>query len=255
MDTDGGAGWTSTIKRYLPLAIIAAGLLLAYSLGLHGYLSLDSFLASRDVLGRFVSEHIALASVSYVAGYAVLVGFAFPAAAIFTIASGFLFGWFLGGVLTIIGATIGATMIFLAARYAFGNLLRKRAGGAIARFADGFRDDAFAYLLVLRLTPVLPFVAVNVAPAFFNVALKTYIVTTFLGIIPGSMVYAFLGSGLNQALANVGEGDIEIADLVTTEMTIALLGLAALAILGLVLKKTYFRGRRPAAAEAKTPGG
>ncbi|HEY9058525.1 MAG TPA: TVP38/TMEM64 family protein [Aurantimonas sp.] len=255
MDIGGGAGWTSTVKRYLPLAIIAAGLLLAYGLGLHRHLSLDSFLASREMLGRFVSQNILLASAAYVVGYAIMVGFAFPAAAIFTIASGFLFGWFLGGLLTIIGATIGATMIFLAARYAVGDLLRQRAGGAIARFADGFRDDAFAYLLVLRLTPVLPFVAVNVAPAFFDVTLKTYVVTTFLGIIPGSMVYAFLGSGLNHALANAGEGDVEIADLVTTEMTIALLGLAALAILGLVLKKTYFRGRRPAAAEAKTPGG
>ncbi|MEF2549073.1 TVP38/TMEM64 family protein [Aurantimonas sp. E1-2-R+4] len=255
MDTDGGAGWTSTLKRYLPLAIIAAGLLLAYSLDLHGYLSLESFLASRDLLGRFVSENTAVASVGYVVGYAVLVAFAFPAAAIFTVASGFLFGWFLGGILTIIGATIGATLIFVAARYAFGDLLRKRAGGAIARFADGFRDDAFAYLLVLRLTPVMPFVAVNVAPAFFDVPLRTYVMATLIGIIPGSMVYAFLGSGINQALVNVGEGDVELADLLTTEMTIALLGLAAFAILGLVLKKTYFRGRRPVAAETKPRGG
>jgi len=255
MDTDGGAGWVSTIKRYLPLAIIATGLLLAYSLGLHRYLSLEVFLDSREVLSRFVSQNTLLASVGYVVGYAVLVAFAFPAAAIFTVASGFLFGWFLGGLLTIIGATIGATVIFVAARYAFGDLLRKRAGGAIARFADGFRDDAFAYLLVLRLTPVMPFVAVNVAPAFFDVALRTYVMATLIGIIPGSMVYAFLGSGINQALLNVGEGDVEIADLVTIEMTIALLGLAALAILGLVLKKTYFRGRRPAAAEAKPRGG
>lgn len=255
MDTDGGAGWMTTIRRYLPLAIIAAGLLLAYSLGLHRYLSLEVFLDSREALSRFVSQNTLLASVGYVVGYAVLVAFAFPAAAIFTVASGFLFGWFLGGILTIIGATIGATVIFLAARYAFGDLLRKRAGGAIARFADGFRDDAFAYLLVLRLTPVMPFVAVNVAPAFFDVPLRTYVMATLIGIIPGSMVYAFLGSGINQALVNVGEGDVALADLLTTEMTIALLGLAAFAILGLVLKKTYFRGRRPAAADAKTPGG
>lgn len=255
MDTDRGAGWTSTLKRYLPLAIIAAGLALAFGLGLHRHLSLESFLESREMLRRMVSDNLVLASVGFVVAYAVLVAVAFPAASIFTIAGGFLFGWFLGGALTVIGATIGATVLFIAARHAFGDFLRKRAGGSVARFAEGFRDDAFAYLLVLRLTPVLPFLAVNVAPAFFDVALKTYVVTTFLGIIPGSMVYAFLGSGINQALANVGEGDIEISDLVTTEMTIALIGLAALAILGLILKKTYFNSRRATTAEANTRGG
>lgn len=243
-------GWGSTLKRLWPLAVLAAGLALAYGLGLQRYLSFQTFLDSRETLSRIVDEHIVLASLGFTALYAALVAFAFPAASILTIAGGFLFGWLVGGSLAVIGATLGATGIFVAARHAFGDLLRKKAGGAVKRFAQGFRDDAFAYLLVLRLTPVLPFLAVNVAPAFFDVSLRTYVVTTFLGIIPGAMVYAFLGSGIDQALANIGEGDVEIADLVTPEMTIALLGLGALAILGLILKKTFFKGRRPDAAEA-----
>ena len=238
------------LVRYLPVAVIVAGLALAYALELHLYLSLDVFLDSRERLRDFVANHIVLASLGFVTLYALLVAFAFPAASVVTIAGGFLFGWLLGGTLTVIGATIGATALFLAARHAFGDVLRRRAGGAIRRFAEGFRDDAFAYLLVLRLTPILPFLAVNVAPAFFEVSLRTYVVTTFLGIIPGAMVYAFLGSGLNQTLANVGSGDVDIADLVTMEMTIGLAGLAALAILGLVLKKTFFR-RRTAPVENK----
>jgi uncharacterized membrane protein YdjX (TVP38/TMEM64 family) len=231
-------------RRFAPLAIIVGGLVLAYAAGLHRHISLQAFIDSRAVLRDFVSDNLFAASAGFVVAYAILVAFAFPAASIFTIAAGFLFGWLLGGTLTVIGATLGATALFLAARHAFGDVLRRRAGGSLARFADGFRDDAFSYLLVLRLTPVLPFVAVNIAPAFFDVKLRTYVVTTFLGIIPGSMVYAFLGSGINRALAKAGKGEVTLARLVTMDMTVALLGLGALAVLGLVLKKTFLKGRR-----------
>ncbi len=238
------------LKRFWPLAVLLAGLALAYAFGLQRYLSLDAFLDSRAALKQAVQDNLVLTSLAFVAGYAVLVAFAFPAASIVTLAGGFMFGWLIGGALAVVGATIGATAIFLAARHAFGDVLRRKAGGAVKRFADGFRDDAFAYLLVLRLTPLLPFLAVNVAPAFFDVKTRTYVAATFFGIIPGAMVYAFLGSGINQALANVGEGDVGVSDLVTPQMTIALVGLAGLSVLGLIFKKTFFKGRRPDVAPA-----
>ncbi|MBO0904004.1 TVP38/TMEM64 family protein [Jiella sonneratiae] len=241
----GGAGGSAQRHtRYLPIAVLVAALALAYALGLHRYLSLDAFLESREALQDYVEAHLLLAGIGFVLVYAGLVAVSFPAASLVTVASGFLFGWLLGGTLTVIGATLGATILFVAARTAFGDVLRRKSGGAIARFAEGFRDDAFAYLLLLRLTPVLPFFVVNVAPAFFDVSLTTYVVTTFLGIIPGSMVYAFLGSGLDQALVNAGGQHVSIKDLVTPEMTIALVGLAGLAILGVILKKTVLRRRR-----------
>ncbi|WP_245308728.1 TVP38/TMEM64 family protein [Aurantimonas sp. 22II-16-19i] len=242
---DGPSVSGTRFVRYLPILVLVAALALAYAFGLHRSISLDAFLESRDVLKDWVNANLVLAGLGFVLVYAALVAVSFPAASIVTVASGFLFGWLLGGTLTVIGATTGATILFLAARTAFGDVLRRKSGSAIARFAEGFRDDAFAYLLLLRLTPILPFFVVNVAPAFFEVSLRTYVVTTFLGIIPGSMVYAFLGSGLDQALVNVGEGEVSLSDLVTPQMTIALVGLAALAILGVVLKKTVLR-KRPA---------
>ena len=241
--TDDHGGSARGLRRYLPILVLVAALALGYALGLHRYLSLQAFLDSREALKAWVAENVLVAGLGFILLYAVLVAVSFPAASLVTVASGFLFGWLVGGTLTVIGATLGATILFLAARTAFGDVLRARSKGAIARFAEGFRDDAFAYLLILRLTPVLPFFVVNIAPAFFDVKLGTYVVTTFLGIIPGSMVYAFLGSGLDQALVNAGESDVSIKDLVTPEMTIALVGLAALAILGVVLKKTVLRKR------------
>ncbi|MCB8839583.1 TVP38/TMEM64 family protein [Aurantimonas sp. VKM B-3413] len=238
----------------MPIAVLLGALALAYGAGLQKYLSLDLFLDSREMLKAFVAEHRLSAPFAFVILYAVLVAVSFPAASLVTVAGGFLFGWWLGGILTVIGATIGATALFVAARSAFADLLRRRTGGALERFAAGFRNDAFAYLLVLRLTPVLPFFVVNIAPAFFDIRIGTYVVTTFLGIIPGSMVYAFLGSGLDETLAQIGEGEPALSDLVTPQMTIALLGLAALAVLGLILKKTALRGRRRGAVPADIGG-
>ena len=243
-----------TALRFLPVAVILAALLVAYAFGLGKYLSLDAFLDSREALKRFVAAHTVLAALAFTVGYALMVAVAFPAAAIVTVAGGFLFGWLLGGILTVIGATIGATAIFLAARTAFADVLRRRAGGAVRRFAEGFRHDAFAYLLVLRLTPVLPFFAVNIAPAFFGIALPTFVAATFLGIIPGTMVYAFLGSGLDRTLARVGDVDFALTDLVTLPMTAALFGLCALAVLGLVLKKTFLRRRAAESAARQGTG-
>ncbi|MBO0662095.1 TVP38/TMEM64 family protein [Jiella sp. MQZ9-1] len=240
---EAGSGKRGGLTRYLPIAGLLVVFALASALGLHRYLSLDAFLDSRQALKAWVEAHWVLAGLGFILLYAGLVAVAFPAASLVTVASGFLFGWFIGGALTVIGATLGATVLFIAARTAFGDILRKKTGGAVARFAEGFRDDAFAYLIVLRLTPALPFFVVNVAPAFFDVSVSTYVITTFLGIIPGSMVYAFLGSGLDQALVNAGEGAFSIADLVTPEMTIAFVGLAGLAILGVLLKKTVLRKR------------
>ncbi|MEN3793655.1 TVP38/TMEM64 family protein [Fulvimarina sp. MAC3] len=241
----------SWFQRLWPIALIVVVLGLAYALGLQRYVSLQFFLESREALKSFVADNLILAGFGYIIIYAMLVAVAFPAASIITIAAGFLFGWLVGGVLTVIGATIGAAGIFLAARHAFGDILRKKAGGAIKRFAEGFQNDAFSYLFVLRLTPVLPFFAVNIAPAFVDISLRTYVLATFFGIVPGSFVYTFLGSGIDQAVANVThEGPITVGDLVTPEMTIALFGLCGLAVLGLILKKTFLKGRGPVEKQA-----
>ncbi|MDY8109245.1 VTT domain-containing protein [Fulvimarina sp. 2208YS6-2-32] len=250
--TGDGKERASWLRRLWPVALILAVFTLAYALDLQRYVSLQAFLDSREALRSFVAGNFAAAVLLYVLAYALLVAIAFPAASIITIASGFVFGWLVGGILTVIAATIGAAAIFLAARHAFGDVLRRKAGGAIKRFAEGFQNDAFAYLFVLRLTPVLPFFAVNIAPAFVRIRLRTYVLATFFGIMPGSFVYTFLGSGIDQAVANVSHaGPVTVGDLVTTEMTIALFGLCALAILGLVLKKTFLKGRGALDNEAR----
>lgn len=190
-----------SLWRFLPVALIALALALAIVFRVHELVSLETLQQRGDALDRFVAANLAAALALYVAIYAGAVTISLPGASVLTISGGFLFGTWLGGGAAWIGASIGATLIFLAARTAFGDALRARAGSWLEKLRDGFRENAFSYLLVLRLTPVAPFFIVNVAPAFFDVKLRDYLFATMLGMIPGAFVYAAVGAGLRAALA------------------------------------------------------
>lgn len=226
-------------KRFAPILVILAGLGAGYFFGLHEFLSFESLVEHRDSLMQRVMDNIYLSSLIYVGIYILAVAFSFPAASLLTIIGGFLFGWLLGGTLTAIGATIGATIIYLAARTAMGDFLKKMAGPGVAKLADGFRDNAFSFLLVLRLAPVFPFFAMNIAPALFNVPVRTYVIATFVGILPGTYAYAYLGQGLDSVILSAREAgrDVALADLVTTELTIAFAALAIVAAIPFVVRK------------------
>lgn len=242
-ETETGAAGSARWRRFLPLAVIAAGLAAGYAAGLQDYLSFTLLAEQRDALNAFVADHALASALGYFVIYALAVAFAFPAASVLTIFAGFVFGWLLGGVLTVFAATTGAAAIFLAARSAFGDVLRKRAGPFAAKLADGFAKDAFGYLLVLRLAPVFPFLIINIAPAFFDIRLRTYVAATFLGIIPGTFAYAWLGQGLDSviAAATAAGREIAISDLVTPDITFAFLGLAIVAAIPTIVRKV--RGR------------
>jgi len=237
----------ATFRRFLPLIAIAIALVLGYALGLHRHLSLGALGDSRDALLALVPAHPFLAPAAFVAIYTLAVACSFPAAAVLTIAGGFLFGWLWGGVLAVFGATAGATALFLAARTAFGAGLRRKAGGWAAAWGESFRANAFSTLLVLRLVPFIPFFVVNIIPAVFGVTTRVFMAATFLGIIPGAFINAWLGQGLDSVLlaARAAGRDPELSDLITPEITLALLGLAALAAAAAAVKRLW-RGRAAA---------
>ena len=143
--------------------------------------------------------------------------------------------------MSVIGATIGATPYFLPPAPPLGINLRKRLGGADARLAEGFEKDAFAFLLVLRLAPFIPFVVVNVAPALFNVRLRTFVTATAIGIVPAAFAYAWLGQGVDSVLdaAQAAGRNAKAKDLVTPEITFAFVALALVALIAAVVRKWW----------------
>lgn len=221
--------------RLIPLAAIVAALIAFFALGLDDYVNFDTLRDHREALTGFVATHGLLAAVLFVVGYAVAIAVSLPGGAILTIAGGFMFGTVLGSVYVVIGASLGATALFLAARTAIGEPLRARAGPALRRMERGFKDNALSYLLFLRLIPIFPFWLVNLVPAFLGVPLKIYVIGTVLGIIPGSVVYASVGNGLG-ALFDVGETP-DLGIIFVPEILIPLIGLAVLALLPVAYKK------------------
>ena len=231
-------------RRLLPLGLLVAAWIVFMLAGGYRYLTFSALAQNRDWLCGLVQQWGILAAFVYIMVYAMLVALSVPGAAILTIAGGFLFGTWMGGLCAVIGATLGATAIFLAARGGLGGLAQ-RAGRFAGKLEAGFRADAFNYLLVLRLVPIFPFWLVNLVPALVGVRLPTYVLATFLGIVPATFIYASLGNGLGEVLAQGRHPDLAI--LFRPSVLLPILGLAALALLPVLYKRR--RGKEPVKAQ------
>jgi uncharacterized membrane protein YdjX (TVP38/TMEM64 family) len=225
--------------RVLPLALLCAGFAAFFALGWHHHISFDTIRMHRGMLIDWVGRWGMLAVFAYVAGYAAMAAFSIPGGALATIAGGYLFGLWLGAAASVLGATLGAVAVFLAARTALGDFLRAKTGGALKRMEEGFRRDAFSYLLVLRLVPIFPFWLVNLVPAFCGVSLRTYALATLIGIVPGSLVFASVGSGLGALLDRGETPDLKIV--FQWNILLPILGLALLALLPVLVKRIQAR--------------
>ncbi len=246
-DSRGGPA-PSSWKRWLPLLVLAGLMTLAFSMGWHKLLSFQTIGQNYEALRGFISSNLILALAAYMLTYIAVVALSLPGGLIMTLSGGLLFGWEIGAPATIIAATIGATIVFLIAKTSFGETLAAKAGPWLSKLQDGFKENALSYLLFLRLVPAFPFVVVNLAPAVLGVPLRTYVLGTFLGIIPGTTAFSFAGSGLGSVveaqnavhaacLARTRAGSdaacpytIDTSALVTTELLVAfaLLGVVAL---------------------------
>lgn len=219
----------------LPLLVIAAAAAGFFALGFHRYLSFDTLRDSRAMLLDLVARHGVIAPLLFILAYVVVTAASLPGALIMTLTGGFLFGTIIGGIYTVIGATLGAIALFVAARTALGDALRAKTGGALAKLEAGFREDAFNYLLVLRLIPIFPFFVVNLAAAFLGTPLPKFIIATFIGIIPGTLVYSSVGSGLG-AVFDAGVTP-NLGIIFSWPVLGPLIGLAVLALLPVAYKR------------------
>ena len=228
-----------SFKRLIPLLVLVIGLVLFFVLGLHQYVSFTALRENRAALLTWVQHSRTLAAFTYMAIYTVAVAFSLPGGAVLSITGGFLFGALWGTVYIVISATLGATALFIIAKTAIGDVLRAKAGPWLHKMEAGFRDNALSYLLVLRLIPLFPFFVVNLVPAFLGIRLSTYVLGTFVGIIPGALVYATVGAGLG-SIFDAG-GELSAKGILTPQILLALIGLAVLAMLPVIYQKIKAR--------------
>lgn len=223
------------LARITAIAVLIAGFAAFFAFGLHHYITLDSLKEHREVLNQWVADHGIWAIIAFGAIYALAVAFSVPGGAVMTIAAGFLFGPYVATGTVVVGATIGATGLFLAARFALGDCLRARAGPRLAKIEAGFNENGMSYMFVLRLVPLFPFWLVNLAPALLGVPLRTFIISTIFGIIPGTFVYALLGDGAGMIFDKGGDLDLYI--IFEPRVLAPIVGLAILACIPIAYKK------------------
>ena len=242
--------------RWAPFVVIVMLTAAALAIGLQRQLSLETLASHYVALEDYVAAHGWLAVLAFVAVYVAVVALSIPGAAYLTITGGLLFGAVGGASAAFVGATAGATLLFLLARTAFGEHLARRAGPLAERLAEGFREDAFSYLLFLRLVPVFPFFLVNLVPALAGVRLAPFIAATAIGIIPATVVLALVGSGLDSVIsaqavsfrACIAMGredcriDFDINSALTPQLIAALVGLGVLALIPVAIRR--LRARR-----------
>jgi uncharacterized membrane protein YdjX (TVP38/TMEM64 family) len=241
--------------RWLPLAAIVLAMVAAFAMGWHRQVSLETLLRYPDEIHKFIVANRIAAIGLYIALYVVVVALSIPGGLGLTLTGGILFGGAVGGAAAIVGATIGATIIFLIARSAFGEHLARRAGPLADKLAEGFRADAFHYLLFLRLVPVFPFVLVNLVPALVGIPLSTFVAATAIGIVPAGFAFAYVGAGLDSVIAAEGavyhaclaaartdcRPSFDVKAAVTPELMVALAALGVIALVPVIVKRVLAR--------------
>lgn len=222
------------LRSWLPLILLLSLLALFFIFRLDQYLSFSFLHSYQAQLIYWTNTYYILTVLLFLTLYTLAVAISLPGAIFFTLASGFLFGVFWGIVYVIIAATSGATILYFAVRTSLGNWLAKSASQWTERMRAGFQDNAFSYLLTLRLIPIVPFWVVNIIPGLLGVKPKTFILATFIGIIPGTAVFVILGSGIQNLFAMNQTPNLHV--LFTPSILFPLLALAGLSLLPVIYK-------------------
>lgn len=220
------------LKRYGPLAVLVVAVIAVFASGANRYLSLDALRNNEDTLRGLIASNLPLALLAFVGVYAAATAVSFPGAVILTLAGGYLFGTWVGGAATVVGATLGAIAVFYVVRTSLGHTLRTRAeasGGTLKAVIDGVRDGAFGYILTLRLIPLAPFWLVNVASALANAPLRAYALATLIGIMPATFIYSGVGAGIDALVARGETPDLGVIFDPRIFLPLVALGLLSLA--------------------------
>lgn len=226
------SGWMRRLPLYFILAVAAIG-----AFTLKDYFTFDALRDNREALIAFRDGNLLLTVVLFTAAYVTIVAFSLPGALVATLTGGFLFGTIGGSFLSVSSATIGAALIFLAARHGFGERLKARmdaSEGTVGKIAKGIDENQWSMLFFMRLVPVVPFFVANLVPAFLAVPLYRFVISTFFGIIPGSLVYSSVGAGLGEVFARGETPNLGI--IFEPHILLPILGLSLLSVLPVLIK-------------------
>jgi uncharacterized membrane protein YdjX (TVP38/TMEM64 family) len=228
----------SSLSRFIALGIFACLIGLFFAFDLNSLISYQGLAENEAALKRAVSDNPILTGLAYMTIYVLAVTFSLPGAVWLSLAGGLMFGTWAGGLLIVVSASLGASGLFVAARFIMGDALRARAGPALQKFEASFNRDALSYLFILRLLPVFPFFIVNLGAALVGVRYPVFLITTFFGIMPGTFVFASIGNGISLVLQSGKQPDLSV--MTSPEILLPLVGLAILSLAPMLWRR--FKG-------------
>ncbi|MDG2496491.1 MAG: VTT domain-containing protein [Alphaproteobacteria bacterium] len=228
----------SSLSRFIALGIFACLIGLFFAFDLNSLISYQGLAENEAALKRAVSDNPILTGLAYMTIYVLAVTFSLPGAVWLSLAGGLMFGTWAGGLLIVVSASLGASGLFVAARFIMGDPLRARAGPALQKFEASFNRDALSYLFILRLLPVFPFFIVNLGAALVGVRYPVFLITTFFGIMPGTFVFASIGNGISVVLQSGKQPDLSV--MTSPEILLPLVGLAILSLAPMLWRR--FKG-------------
>jgi uncharacterized membrane protein YdjX (TVP38/TMEM64 family) len=232
-------------RRWWPLAAIVVGIVLVFAFDIDRFASFQHLKAHHQRLAEFVAAHHVQAILAFFALYVTFVALSLPGAVWLTVAGGYLFGIAAGAIVAVLAATTGASLLFLATRTSLGAYLHEHAGPWLTKVERGFADNQWSYLLMMRLFPAIPFFIANLVPAFLGVRLSVFVITTLIGIIPATIIFATIGAGFGSVLET--STDLSLHSLLMPQIEGALIGLAVLGAMPIAVK--FLRRRRNASSE------
>lgn len=222
-------------KKIVIIAFLIGFIVLFKLLGFDTFVSFEMLKAKKELLSSFVEANFLLSAFVLMVAYALSVALMFPIATVFSLAAGFMFGAIWGTLIAVLGATLGAVASFYVARFILGESLQRKYAKELQRFNHEFETNGYSYLFALRLLPIFPFFLINLLCGLTRIDIKTFFITTAIGIIPGGFAYTYAGSMLSNINA--------ISDIFTKEMGLALVLLGGLSLIPVAYKK-YKRMRQ-----------
>ena len=230
------------LLRHAPLAAILIAAVVGY-FTLGDYITFDTLANNRETLLAYRDSHYLPLAIAFIGIYVGIVAFSLPGAAVASVTGGFLFGLGFGTVFNVTAAVIGASAIFLAARWGLGRTLAAKmenSNGTLKRFKNGLREHEISVLLLMRLVPVVPFFVANLLPALVGVRFYNFLWTTVIGIVPGALVFTWIGVGLGEVFDRGERPDLSL--LWEPQVIAPILGLCILAALPIIIKT--LRGKK-----------
>jgi uncharacterized membrane protein YdjX (TVP38/TMEM64 family) len=215
-------------KRFWIVISIVLAILVIRFTGIAEYITLENIRYHKVIIADFIKRRYWTSMFIFWCLYVAENIFALPTAAFLTLGAGFFYGVVPATILTVISATSGAIVLFYMARYFFGDSLQKKYAVRLTHFNKAFEEQGVYFLLSVRCIPLVPFAVVNVFAGLTLVPITTFIWTTVVGMIPGTLIYVLAGQQL-QKIQSVG-------DVFSVRVLLIFMALALLALLPVIVQ-------------------